>query len=213
MSNSNNPTEIVNAGFGHSQLHGTVLTEMSACERGGLLAAPIILMSKAFFHKCGYRETSTIAAETAQKEHPEKQFSTGSRSECVQRSIKRLHDEAEIALPELREFLRWELIATPKAFRSQNPYRNAFLSIHVDLLAKIFKLLFRASPNERAEAVCRKVFVWLCGKSWEQAITDEDKRFIKQEGVDMVKSGVLKSMQGIDTLFRELFEESEEEDE
>lgn len=154
------------------------------------------------------RVQSTIytCGKTREGEQLEKEPDTGSRAEFVKRSIKRLQDEAQITLSELRTFLQLEVVATPEAVLSRDPYHAASHSLPVDVMAFTFQWLFRVSPDEQAQAVLEKVFVWICSKGWEQAAIEEDKRVIRREGVDMVESGGLIRIPGIDTEFREIFE-------
>ena len=173
-------------------------------KRRGLLAT--VLLCDAFFYKCGYKAPSIPAARHAQGEQPKNEPDAGSRAECVKRNIKRLQDEAQITSPELQTFLQLEVVATPEVVTNQDPSYRAVHFLQVDIMAIVLQLLFRACPDEPAKAVLEKVFVWICGKDWEQAIIDKDMRAIRREGVGRVKSEGLGRIPGIDTEFREIFE-------
>lgn len=209
---SNSATDTARSGFTQSESNRLRLDQRFAAKRKGLIAT--VLLSEAFFYKCGHRALpSTPVARHTQGERPEKEPDPRSRVECVKRNIKRLHDEAQITVSELRTFLQLEVVATPEVVLNREPYYRAAYILPVNVMAIVLQMLFGACPDEPAEAVVEKVFVWLCGKGWEQAVIEKDKRLIRREGVGMSEFGGLGRISGIDTEFRQIFETLGGEDE
>jgi hypothetical protein len=172
----------------------------SAARSAGLLAVRIL--SDAFFHKCGYRLLSITPEEKEQWEKLKKERGTGTRSECVWRNIKRLRDEAKITLSDLKEFLQLKNVVKSEGTLSRD---EAAHSLTVGMMAYNLQRAFRADPNEKAEAVLEKVFIWLCGRNWEDAINGEDTRLITREGVGAVRSSLWKTVDEKNSEFNEFF--------
>jgi hypothetical protein len=179
----------------------------SAAISAGLLAVRIL--SDAFFHECGYRLLSITTEENEQWEKLKKERGTGTRSQCVWRNTKRLRDEAKITLSDLKEFLQLKNVVKSEGTLSRD---EAAHSLTVGMMAYNLQRAFRADPNEKAEAVLEKVFIWLCGKNWEDAINGEDSRLIIREGVGAVRSSLWKTVDNKNSEFNEFFQVSDAEE-
>lgn len=204
MSSSSSDTETVRGDSIRPESIRLRLYNDFIAKRRGLLA--IVLLCDAFFYKCGYRAPSIPAARQAQGWQPKNEPDAGSRAECVKRNIRRLQDEAQITFSELQTFLQLEVVATPDVVPNHDLYYRTVQFLPVDVMAIVLQMLFKACRDEPAKAVLEKVFVWLCGKDWEQAIVEKDMRVIRREGVDVVEREGLERIPGIDTEFREFFE-------
>jgi hypothetical protein len=127
---------------------------------------------------------STTAAEDREWERMKKERGTGTRAQCVMRNTRRLRDEAEISTAELKEFLQLKVVAKPESILSRDNQNEAAHTLPVEIMAYHLQRLFRAIPDGKAEAVLEKVFMWICGKSWEEAIVWQDSRVISREGLE-----------------------------
>lgn len=134
------------------------------------------LLGEAFFYKCGYRGQLNGKPVTKL------------RSQCVNENMRRLDDEAYMCGTELRVFLKLGFVGQPEeTLRLEVPVEAAE-SLFVSNMANSLQTLFKMWRKPYLENVCEKVFKWLCGKNWEQAIAESDLRMIRREGVSAKKS-------------------------
>lgn len=56
-------------------------------------------------------------------------------------------------------------------------------SLTVGMMAYHLQRAFRAYPDDKGQSIIERIFVWICGKSIQQAIDDKDDRTVNTNGV------------------------------
>lgn len=135
----------------------------------------IWILSDAFFKKCGYK----LSALEREKQEPKAE----SKAQCVLRNAKRLKDEAQINMQEMEKFMRLTIVANPVKMLGIHTEDDFPRTSTVTYMAAHLQQTFRAYPNPDMECIIYKIYAWVCGKSIETALKDEDDRFITGNGV------------------------------
>lgn len=149
-------------------------------QRASLIA--IWILSDAFFQKCGFEspKMKCTTAKNAAGESLELEPEIGSKVRCVRRNIKKLEDEAQINWQDLKEFMRLSVVANPESLllRVTCPCTST-----ASLMASQLHCAFGTFPSPCMERVIERMFCWVCEKSIQTALNDEDSRFITANGV------------------------------
>lgn len=71
--------------------------------------------------------------------------------------------------------------------------------------------MFRANPDQKAEAVLKKIFMWLCEKGWEETIIVQDNRVIRREGMANDGFRGMERVSEKESEFSQFFEDDDDE--
>ena len=84
---------------------------------------------------------------------------------------------------ELRAFMRLSIVANPEKMLGRHTEDEFPRTSTVSYMACHLQETFEAYPNPKIEPVVYKMFAWVCGKSIQTAMDDEDDRFITGNGI------------------------------
>lgn len=153
----------------------------SEVKRSGLLA--IRILSDAFFYKCGYGRSRGDKTEQEELENLKQNRAHNAKLFCVFRNAKRLLNEAQITKEDLQLLMRLSIVVKPVRLLDRLDQNHAAHTSEVGLMAYQLQRAFRAYPNQDGERVIGKVFSWICGKSIQAALDDQDERLLTRTAV------------------------------
>ena len=146
----------------------------------------IWILSDAFFKKCGYElpgKTEYTKTEHVALGCHKTEPKADSKAQCVYRNIKRLEDEAQISSQDMRKFMRLSIVANPESMLGRHTEDEFPRTSTVSYMASHLHQTFSAYPNPEIESVIYKIYSWVCGKSIQTALNDEDDRLITGNGI------------------------------